>query len=55
MGRNVHPGFKAAAGSAAKRQGISIEGAAAEVAVGVWLVGASARKASRRLNRVRGR
>jgi len=55
MGRNAHPGFKAAARSIAKRQGMSIERAAAELAAGARRAGAAARKANPRLNRVKGR
>jgi hypothetical protein len=55
MGRNAHPGFKAAARSNAKRQGISIKRAAAELAAGTRRADAAAPKANARLNPVESR
>jgi hypothetical protein len=50
---NTHPGFKAVARSIAKWQGISVEHALAELAVGTRWAGAVAHKANLRLNCVK--
>lgn len=55
MRRNAHPGFKTVAKLIAKRQGISIERASAELAAGTRRAPAATRKANPRLNRVKGR
>jgi hypothetical protein len=54
MAHNAHHGFKAAARSIGKREGISIERAAAELAAGARRAGEAAPKANSRLKRVEG-
>lgn len=50
----AHPGFKAVAASAARRQGISKEEASAEIAASSRNASAKAHKANPRLNKVKG-
>jgi hypothetical protein len=49
-----HPGFKAAAAGAAKRQGIPVARARAEIAAGARKASAKAKRANPRLMRVAG-
>jgi hypothetical protein len=49
-----HPGFKAAASSIAKRQGVSKDRAGAILAAGARGASAAAKKANPRLKRVKG-
>lgn len=50
----AHPGFKAAAASIAKRQGVSAASAKAILASGARHASAAAKKANPRLNKVKG-
>lgn len=50
----AHPGFKAVAESAAKRQGVSEKTAAKEIASSSRNASPEAKKANPRLNRVKG-
>jgi hypothetical protein len=51
----AHPGFKAAASSIERKEGVSKERADAILAAGARKASAGARKANPRLNRVRGK
>lgn len=50
-----HPGFKAAARGIARRQGVSMKRARAELAAGTRRAGSAARRKNPRLNRVKGK
>lgn len=50
----AHPGFKNVAQSIARKQGIPIERASAELAAGTRRAGAAARRKNPRLSRVKG-
>jgi hypothetical protein len=50
----AHPGFKKAAASIAKKEGVSKERAGAILAAGARKASAGAKKANPRLNRVKG-
>ena len=51
----MHPGFKAAAASIERREGVSKERAGAILAAGARHASAAAKHANPRLNRVKGR
>lgn len=53
-GGNAHPGFEAEAQSIARRQGIPVSRARAELAAGTRRAGAAARRRNPRLSRVKG-
>lgn len=54
MAKKAHPGFKLVQSSIAKKEGVSKESAGAMLAAGTRRAGEKARKANRRLNRVKG-
>lgn len=53
--KSRHPGFQNEAAGIARRQGVSMDRAKAELAAGTRRAGSAARKANPRLNRVRGK
>lgn len=55
MASKKHPGFKGAAANIAKREGIPVKEADAELAASTRRAGAAARRKNPRLNRVKGK
>ena len=55
MAKKAHPGFKSAAASIAKREGVSKESAGAILASAARHASPAAKKANPRLNRVKGK
>ena len=53
MTRKAHPGFKVVARAIARRQGVSIDRASAELAAGTRKANVAARRSNPRLNRVK--
>lgn len=54
MMAKAHPGFKAVAADAARRQGVSVKEASAEIAASTRRASKSAKAKNPRLNRVKG-
>jgi hypothetical protein len=55
MGKKAHPGFKSAANSIARKEGVSQEAARAILASSTRKASASAKRANPRLKRVKGK
>lgn len=55
MAGKKHPGFKKVAASIARRQGVSVERASAELAASTRRASGKAKRANPRLKRVKGR